>query len=122
MGIVWGNTTPRTELPRDFFVGIGPLQLGIKLVLFSIKGANFPGFKVMFQYNFGDNWDIHGMRPTISGYFFSNNYDTNKHISFQDLYDPRGVIFFSKISFINYGVFEMGLMIIDISMACDISI
>ena len=27
------------------------------------------------------------------GLFFSNNYDGKKHISFQDLHDPRGVIF-----------------------------
>ena len=27
-----GNTTPRTELPRYFCAGIGPLQLGIVLV------------------------------------------------------------------------------------------
>ena len=33
MGIVWGNTTPSTELPRDFCAGIGPLQLGVVLVI-----------------------------------------------------------------------------------------
>ena len=26
------NTTPSTELPRDFCAGIGPLQLGVVLV------------------------------------------------------------------------------------------
>ena len=26
--------TPRTELPRDFCVGIGPLQFGVVLVFF----------------------------------------------------------------------------------------
>ena len=50
-------------------------------------------FFAIFQYNFGDSWDVHGMRPIILGYFFSNNYDGNKYISFQDLRDPRGVIF-----------------------------
>ena len=30
---VWENTTPSTELPRDFYAGIGPLQLGVVLVL-----------------------------------------------------------------------------------------
>ena len=34
MGIVWENTTPSTELPRDFCAGIGPLQLGVVLVIF----------------------------------------------------------------------------------------
>ena len=33
MGIVWENTTPSTELPCDFCPGIGPLQLGVVLVL-----------------------------------------------------------------------------------------
>ena len=28
------NTTPSTELPRDFCAGIGPLQLGVVLVSF----------------------------------------------------------------------------------------
>ena len=28
-----GNTTPSTELPRDFCAGMGPLQLGVVLVL-----------------------------------------------------------------------------------------
>ena len=32
-GIVWGNTTPSTELPRDFCAGIGALQLGVVLVI-----------------------------------------------------------------------------------------
>ena len=33
------NTTPSTELPRDFCAGIGPLQLGVVLVfiIFCIK-------------------------------------------------------------------------------------
>ena len=34
--------------------------------------------------------------------FFSNNFDGNKHISFQDLYDPRGVIF-QNVRFIFVG-------------------
>ena len=54
--------------------------------------GDFFDFLAIFQYNFGDSWDIHGMRPIILGYFF-NNYDGNKYISFQDLHDPRGVIF-----------------------------
>ena len=32
LGIVWENTTPSSELPRDFCAGIGPLQLGVVLV------------------------------------------------------------------------------------------
>ena len=34
MGIVWENTTPSTDLPRDFCAGIGPLQLGVVLVYY----------------------------------------------------------------------------------------
>ena len=30
---MWENTTPITELPRDLCAGIGPLQLGVVLVL-----------------------------------------------------------------------------------------
>ena len=29
---MWENTTPSTELPRDFCAGIGMLQLGVVLV------------------------------------------------------------------------------------------
>ena len=32
LGIVWENTAPSTEFPRDFCAGIGPLQLGVVLV------------------------------------------------------------------------------------------
>ena len=32
LGIVCENTTPGTELPRDFCAGIGPQQLGVVLV------------------------------------------------------------------------------------------
>ena len=35
MGILWENTTPSTELPRDFCAGIGPLQCGVLLVFIS---------------------------------------------------------------------------------------
>ena len=34
LGIVCENTTPSTELPRDFCAGIDPLQLGVALVEF----------------------------------------------------------------------------------------
>ena len=37
-----------------------------------------------------NNIYIHGMQPIILGFFFSNNYDGNKYISFQDLHDPKG--------------------------------
>ena len=37
MGIVWENTTPSTELPRDFCARIGPLQLGVVLVSFRFR-------------------------------------------------------------------------------------
>ena len=32
---MWENITPSTELPRDLYSGIGPLQLGVVLVSFS---------------------------------------------------------------------------------------
>ena len=32
LDIVWENTTPSTELPRDICAGIVPLQLGVVLV------------------------------------------------------------------------------------------
>ena len=34
LGILSENMTPSTELPRDFCAGIGPLQLGVVLVVF----------------------------------------------------------------------------------------
>ena len=34
---MWENTTPSTELPRDFCAGIRPLQLGFVLVFFFKK-------------------------------------------------------------------------------------
>ena len=33
LGIVLEDTTPSTELPHDFCAGIGPLQLGVVLVM-----------------------------------------------------------------------------------------
>ena len=52
--------------------------------------------------------------------FFSNNYDGNENISFQDLHSPRGVI--KKIPIKLYRTYERGLVIIDMTMPCDISI
>ena len=37
MGVVWENTTPSTELPRGFCAGIGPLQLGVVLVIIYVS-------------------------------------------------------------------------------------
>jgi len=34
------NTTPSTELPRDFCAGIGPLQLGVVLVFHILSIEN----------------------------------------------------------------------------------
>ena len=82
--------------------------------------GHFSDFLAIFQYNFGDSWDNHGMWPIILGYFFSNNYNGNKYISFQDLHDPRGVIFQNfRLIFRTY---ERGVVDMDITMACDISI
>ena len=34
---MWENTSPSTELPRDFCAGIGPLQRGVVLVLLEFQ-------------------------------------------------------------------------------------
>ena len=47
---------------------------------------------------------------------FSNNYDGNKYISFQNLQENN--LEKNPINF--YGTYEIGLVIIDITMACDI--
>jgi len=52
---------------------------------------------------------------------FFNNYDGNMYISFQDLHDSRGVMF-QNVRSIFIGAYERGLVIIDITMSCDISI
>ena len=39
--IVWENTTPSTELPRDFCAGTGPLQLGVVLVFYLTEDQNY---------------------------------------------------------------------------------
>ena len=38
---MWEDTTPSTELPRDFCARIGPLQLGVVLVSFKLIDINF---------------------------------------------------------------------------------
>ena len=40
---MWGNTTPSTELPRDFCAGIGPPQLGVVLVLLPVSTVVLSG-------------------------------------------------------------------------------
>ena len=37
--------------------------------------GHFSDFLAIFQYNFGDSWDIHGMRHIILGYFFADSMD-----------------------------------------------
>ena len=76
-------------------------------------------FLAIFQYNFDDSWDIHGMLSIILGFFF-NNYDGNKFILFQDLHDPRRVIV-SKLSIDFNRTYDRGVVDIDLTMACDIS-
>ena len=34
-----------------------------------VFGGNFSDFKAIFQYNFGDSWDNHGMWPIILLFF-----------------------------------------------------
>ena len=51
-----------------------------------MSGVSFKSVsQLIFLHNFGECWDIYGLRPIILGYFFPYNYDGNKHISFQDL-------------------------------------
>ena len=38
---MWENTTPCTELPRDFYAEIGPLQLGVVLLVHSFMLSTF---------------------------------------------------------------------------------
>ena len=64
----------------------------------------FPFLGGIFQFNFGDFLDIHAIPPIIKA-TFSNNYDGNKYISFQDHHGLMGVIFqFLGGNF--YGTFE----------------
>ena len=57
------------------------------------------------------------MRPIIGS--FSNNYAGNKWILFQDLRGPRWQFFKFFVNFF-YVTYERGLLIIDITMACDL--
>ena len=45
--------------------------------------GHFTDFLAIFQNNFGDSWDIHGMWPIILG-FKIKKYDGNKDISIKD--------------------------------------
>ena len=45
--------------------------------------GNFSDFLAIFQYNFGDSWDIHGMGPIIFSYIFPTN-TMEISFSFQD--------------------------------------
>ena len=42
----------------------------LKIPFFTVKGVIFSIFLAIFQCNFGDSWDIHGMRHIILGYYF----------------------------------------------------
>ena len=45
-GIVWKNATSSTELPRDFCAGIGPLQLGVVLVVLLDRSLMIAGLEI----------------------------------------------------------------------------
>ena len=64
--------------------------------------SNFPDFLAIFQFNFGDSWDIHGMQPIILGYFFKSYNGNYKYISFQDLHDSKGGHFSDFLAIIQY--------------------
>ena len=83
--------------------------------------GHFSDFLAIFQYNFGDSWDIHGMQPIILGYFFLTI--TMEISTFHFISGPpwsNGN--FSKFSINFYRTYEKGVVGIDITMACDISI
>ena len=79
LGIVWDNTTPSTELPRDFCAGIGPRQLGFVLVgpilddrlkekiLKSWKGALSSHFRVCLSVCLSVRLSV---RPRAAGHTF----------------------------------------------------
>ena len=70
-----------------------------RIIFFLVKGVIFPFLLAIFNYNFGDSWYIHYMRPIILGYFFSNNYAGQMWISIQD---HHGLF---------YGTYEKGMVI-----------
>ena len=82
--------------------------------------GHFPDFLTIFQYNFGDSWDIHGMRPIILGYFFPTITMEISTIVFRTSMIQGGNS--SKIWINFYRTYERGVVDIDITMACDISI
>ena len=47
---MWEDTSPSTELPRDFCAGSGPLQLGVVLVLLLFIFTLFIGIFRFFPY------------------------------------------------------------------------
>ena len=73
-----------------------------------------------FQYNFGDSWDIHGMRPIILGYFFSTITMEISTFYFRTSMIQGGS--FSNFSINFYRTYEKEVVDIDITMACEISI
>ena len=52
--------------PNITFLGENLWPVARKMPIFMVKGV------VIFQNNFGDSWDIHGMRPIILGYFYNH--------------------------------------------------
>ena len=73
-----GSTTPSTELPGDFFAGIGPLQLGVVLVLISgqIKGSKIIAMNVRFGF--------YCKTPIYHPYKLLQN-QTNRFVHFSEL-------------------------------------
>ena len=57
--LIWPFTNRKKRLLKHFENSIFYRQIG-----------HFSDFLTIFQYKFGDSWDIHGMRPIILGYFF----------------------------------------------------
>jgi len=79
--------------------------------------GHFSDFLAIFQYNFGDSRDIHGMRPIILGYFFPTITMEISTFHFRTSIIQGG---FSKFSINFYRAYESGVVVIDITMACDI--
>jgi len=81
--------------------------------------GHFSDFLAIFQYNFGDSWDIHGMRPIILG-FFSQQLPW-KYCKIRTFHFRTSMIF-QNFRIFFYRTYETGVVDIDITIACDISI
>ena len=96
----WFPATGHSFSPRNVIFGLREpctirnwrLDFFFNFIFYDWR-SHFSDFFAIFQYNFGDFWDMYGMRPN-----------------------------FSKLSMNFYRTYERGEVDIDITMACDTSI